>query len=57
MKVLANRLPPGDGLDPNPNGMAHHPPLSVTHVDMSVTLLRVRHQGTFLPHIVVNSAY
>jgi len=49
MKVQVNRLPPGDGLAPNTNGMAHHPPLSVTRVDMSVTLLRVRHQVTFRP--------
>jgi len=49
MKVQVIRLPPGDGLDPKPNGMAHHPPLSVTRVDMSVTLFRVRHLKTFRP--------
>ena len=49
MKFQVYRLPPGDGLDPNPNGVGHHSPLSVTHVDMSVTFLRVRHQGTFRP--------
>jgi len=47
-----NRLPPGDGPEPNPTGKAHHPlppPITVNRVDMSGALLRVRYQGPLRP--------